>query len=127
LGRALAEQGLAHAGMDVSDGLAADLAHMCAASHCGARVEVASVPLSDAIADLVAADPALIAAAVTGGDDYELLLAVPPERVPDVLAAARRSQTAIAEIGVFVPESGLTFLDRDHRPLAFEKAGFTHF
>jgi thiamine-monophosphate kinase len=83
--------------------------------------------LSDAIADLVAGDPALIGTAITGGDDYELLLAVPAERVPDVLAAARQSQTAITEIGVFVPESGLTFLDRDNRPLAFEKAGFTHF
>jgi thiamine-monophosphate kinase len=127
LGRMLAEQGLAQAGMDVSDGLAADLGHMCVASHCGARVEVPSVPLSDAVAELVAADPALIATAITGGDDYELLLAVPPERVPDVLAAARQSRTEIAEIGVFVPESGLTFLDRENRPLAFEKAGFTHF
>jgi thiamine-monophosphate kinase len=127
LGRMLAEQGLAHAGMDVSDGLAADLAHMCAASNCGALVEVASVPLSDAVADLVAGDPALIATAITGGDDYELLLAVPPDRVAAVLDAARQAGTAIAEIGAFVQESGLTFLDRDNRPLAFEKAGFTHF
>ena len=126
-GRMLAEQGLAHAGMDISDGLAADLGHMCAASRCGAQVEVASVPLSDAVADLVAADPALITTAITGGDDYELLLAVPPERVADVLAAARQSETAIAEIGGIVQESGLTFRDRDGRPLAFEKAGFTHF
>jgi thiamine-monophosphate kinase len=123
----LAEQGLAHAGMDISDGLAADLGHMCAASGCGAEVAVASVPLSDAVADLVAADPSLIAAAITGGDDYELLLAVPPESVSDVLTAARQAQTPIAEIGAFVADAGLTFLDRDNQPLAFEKAGFTHF
>jgi thiamine-monophosphate kinase len=127
LGRMLAEQGLAHAGMDISDGLAADLGHMCAASGCGAEVAVASVPLSDAVADLVAADPSLIAAAITGGDDYELLLAVPPESVSDVLTAARQAQTPIAEIGAFVADAGLTFLDRDNQPLAFEKAGFTHF
>ena len=126
LGRMLAEQGLAHAGMDGSDE-SPITARGSAPSHCGARVEVASVPLSDAVAELVAADPALIATAITGGDDYELLLAVPPERVPDVLAAARQSQTAIAEIGTFMPTAGLTFLDRDSRPLAFEKAGFTHF
>ena len=127
LGRVLAEQALAHAGMDISDGLVADLGHMCAASNCGAEVAVASVPLSDAVADLVAGDPSLIAAAITGGDDYELLLAVPSDRVAAVLEAAQRSGTAIAEIGSIVQESGLTFRDRDNQPLAFEKAGFTHF
>jgi thiamine-monophosphate kinase len=127
LGRVLAEQALAHAGMDISDGLVADLGHMCAASNCGAEVAVASVPLSDAVADLVAGDPSLIAAAITGGDDYELLLAVPPDRVAAVLDAARQAGTAIAEIGTFAQEFGLTFLDRDNLPLAFEKAGFTHF
>ena len=127
LGRMLVEQVLAHAGMDISDGLVADLGHMCAASNCGGEVAVASVPLSDAVADLVAGEPSLIASAITGGDDYELLLAVPPNRVAGVLDAARQTGTAIAEIGTFVQESGLTFLDRDNRPLAFEKAGFTHF
>jgi thiamine-monophosphate kinase len=127
LGRMLAEQGLAHAGMDISDGLAADLGHMCAASNCGVEVAVSSVPLSDAVADLVAGEPSLIATAVTGGDDYELLLAVPPDRLAAVLDAARRAGTAVAEIGGFVQESGLTFRDRDNQPLAFEKAGFTHF
>jgi thiamine-monophosphate kinase len=113
--------------MDISDGLAADLGHMCAASNCGAHVAVASVPLSDAVADLVADDPALIATAITGGDDYELLLAVPPDRVAAALDAALRSGTAVAEIGAFTREPGLTFLDRDGQSLAFEKAGFTHF
>jgi thiamine-monophosphate kinase len=127
LGRMLTEQGLAHAGMDISDGLVADLGHMCAASNCGAKVAVASIPLSDAVADLVAADPALIATAVSGGDDYELLLAVPPDRVAAVLDAARQSGTAVAEIGAFTQEPRLTFLDRDGQSLAFEKTGFTHF
>jgi thiamine-monophosphate kinase len=127
LGRMLAEQGLAHAGMDISDGLAADLGHICAASNCGADVAVASVPLSDAVADLVAGEPGMITSAITGGDDYELLLAVPSDRVAAVQEAARRSGTAIAEIGSIVQESGLTFRDRDNQPLAFEKAGFTHF
>ena len=127
LGRMLGEQGLAHAGMDISDGLAADLGHMCAASSCGAEVAVASVPLSDAVADLVAADPSLIATAITGGDDYELLLAVPPDRVAAVLDAARQSGTSITEIGAFTTGSDLTFMDRDNQTLVFEKAGFKHF
>ncbi|MGH6891934.1 MAG: thiamine-phosphate kinase [Dongiaceae bacterium] len=127
LGRMLAEQGLAHAGMDISDGLAADLAHMCRASGCGARVDAARVPLSDAVSELLAEDPARIASALTGGDDYELLAAVPPDRVSDTLEAARRAGVAIAEIGVLTSEPTVDFIDRDGRPLPLEKPGFTHF
>jgi thiamine-monophosphate kinase len=127
LGRMLAEQELAHAGMDISDGLAADLAHMCEASGCGAKIEAASVPLSDAVAELVAEAPASIASALTGGDDYELLLAVPPDRVAAVFEAARKTGTPLAEIGVFTAESGLDFNDRDGQPMALGKPGFTHF
>jgi thiamine-monophosphate kinase len=127
LGRALAEQGLVHAGMDVSDGLAADLAHMCRASGCGAEIQVARVPLSDAVAELVARDPALIGSALSGGDDYEILLAVPPDRVPDVVEAARKSGTAISDVGLFRAETSVDFIDRDGEPVLLGKPGFTHF
>lgn len=127
LGRMLAEQGLAHAGMDISDGLAADLAHMCEASGCGAHVEIAAVPLSDAVAELIAESPALISSALAGGDDYELLLAVPPDHVGAVFEAAKKTGTAITEIGAFTAGSAADFLDRDGRPLALERPGFTHF
>jgi thiamine-monophosphate kinase len=127
LGRMLAEQGLAHAGMDVSDGLAADLAHLCEASACGAQVAVASVPLSDAVAELVAQSPDLIGTALTGGDDYELLLAVPSDRVPAAFDAAKRAGTQLTEIGVVAGSTAVDFIDRDGKPLALEKSGFTHF
>ena len=127
LGRMVAEQGIAHAGMDISDGLAADLAHICEASGCGAKVEVASVPLSDAVAELVAGDPALISSALTGGDDYELLLAVPPDRIDAVQSAAKKAGTAIAEIGAFTATSAIDFMDRDGHTLVLGKRGFTHF
>jgi thiamine-monophosphate kinase len=127
LGRLLAEQGLARACMDVSDGLAADLAHICEASGCGATVEVASIPLSDPVAELVADDPALIASALTGGDDYELLLAVPPANVAAVCEAAGKTGTRITDIGAFTHPSAVQFIDRDGQPLAFERSGFTHF
>lgn len=127
LGRMLAERGLAHAGMDISDGLAGDLAHICEASGCGANVEIASVPLSDAVADLVAGDPALIASALTGGDDYELLLAVPPGALAQVFKAAEKAGTSVTEIGGFTPEPAVRFVDRDGRALGLSKPGFTHF
>jgi thiamine-monophosphate kinase len=127
LGRTLAEQGLAHAGMDISDGLAADLAHMCAASGCGAQIDAASVPLSDPVAELIADAPALISSAITGGDDYELLLAVPPDRLSDVFEAGKRTRTAVTDIGAFTAGSAVQCMDRDGQPLALEKPGFTHF
>jgi thiamine-monophosphate kinase len=127
LGRMLVEQGLAHAGMDISDGLAADLGHICAASGCGAVVDIASVSLSDPVAELVAGDPALIESVVTGGDDYELLLAAPPSNVELVLEAAKKAGTRITDIGAFAAESAVQFIDRDGQPLTLEKQGFTHF
>ena len=127
LGRALAEQELAHAGMDVSDGLAADLRHMCEASGCAARVEVATIPLSDAVVEMLADSPPLIASALTGGDDYELLLAVPPDRVGAVSNAAQRAGTRVTDIGVFAAGTAVDFIDRDGAPLVLERPGFTHF
>jgi len=127
LGRMLAEQGLAHACMDVSDGLAADLAHLCTASGCGAQVEVAAVPLSEPVAELVAGSPDLIGTALTGGDDYELLLAAAPDRVSAVLAAARQAGTRLTDIGAVTASTAVEFLDRDGKPLALERPGFTHF
>jgi thiamine-monophosphate kinase len=127
LGRVLAEQRLAHACADISDGLAADLAHICEASGCGATVAVASVPLSDPVAELVAADPASIISALTGGDDYELVMAVPPGNVAAVSEAARKTGTRVADIGAFTPEPAVQFIDRDGQPLALAKPGFTHF
>ena len=71
--------------MDVSDGLAGDLAKLCRASGVAAEIDVARVPLSDAARAAIAADPALIETALTGGDDYEIVLTLAPEqarRVP---------------------------------------------
>jgi thiamine-monophosphate kinase len=76
----VALSGVATAAMDVSDGLAQDLGHICRASGCGAVVEAAALPLSDAARAAVAADPALLSLALSGGDDYELLFAAPPGR-----------------------------------------------
>jgi thiamine-monophosphate kinase len=76
LGRALVEAGLVHAAMDISDGLLADLGHICATSKLGADIEWPRVPLSEPAAKLVAARPLLRERIVAGGDDYELLLTV---------------------------------------------------
>ncbi|BDG09679.1 thiamine-phosphate kinase [Anaeromyxobacter paludicola] len=98
LGRALGP--LASACIDLSDGLAQDLGHLCRASGTGARVELSRLPLSPAARRALAgaADPFL--APATGGEDYELCAAVPPGRVARALAAARRLRIPLTPVGV---------------------------
>lgn len=127
LGCALIEHGLGRAGMDISDGLAADLRHLCEASDCGARVATPAVPLSAGVAELLAETPDLLLSAIGGGDDYELLLAAPPEQVPAIQELGRKSATPITEIGVFTTGKDVIFHDSDGRVVNLPKAGFTHF
>lgn len=121
LGRALA--GTATAAIDVSDGLVADLGHVCAASGVGARVDAASAPLSAAARDCLRRSPELIETVLCGGDDYELLFALPPDRL-DLLGAL---PTPACRIGVFTDGRDVTVLDSTGAPLAFAAAGWRHF
>ncbi len=93
--------GIASAGMDVSDGLVQDLGHICRASGLSADVFAGKVPLSDAAR---AAGPDWLVTCLTGGDDYELLLAVPParsdtlrRRLPARAFRSLRSDTSIPD------------------------------
>src|SRR6185437_13333228 len=79
----------AHGAMDISDGLAGDLAKMCRAAGIDAEVDIARVPLSRAARAALATDPALIEPILTGGDDYELLASVPARKVELLRKAAR--------------------------------------
>lgn len=121
LGRALA--GTATAAIDISDGLVADLGHVCAASGVGARVDAASAPLSAAARDCLRRSPELIETVLCGGDDYELLFALPPARL-DLLGAL---PAPACRIGVFTEGEGVTVLDATGAPLAFAASGWRHF
>ena len=88
---------------------------------------LSQVPISPALAELLADDPDLLLSAVTGGDDYELIFAVAPEQVPDVLAAAAATDTSITEIGVFTAAKDVIFTDSDGQVVTLPKAGFIHF
>jgi thiamine-monophosphate kinase len=94
----LALAGIAAAGMDVSDGLVQDLGHICRASGLGAELEAAAVPLSAAAR---AAGPDWLVTCLTGGDDYELLLAVPVDRVAALKQAATLAGVAVTRVGRF--------------------------
>ncbi|HEX4111415.1 MAG TPA: thiamine-phosphate kinase [Stellaceae bacterium] len=119
LGRKLV--GLATAAMDISDGLVADLGHLCDASGIAAIVETAHLPMSDAARVLVANDPSLFMLALTGGDDYEILFTAPREVAPKLAG------WDVTEIGRIEAGQGVTVLDGEGKPMRLELAGYTHF
>jgi len=119
---------IAAAGMDVSDGLVQDLGHLCRAAGCGAEIEAAAVPLSGAARELVVRDPALLAAVLTGGDDYELLFAAAPAAAGALRDAAARVGVAITRIGrmVAAPPEVAVIAD-DGQPMRLARGGWSHF
>ncbi len=125
LGRALV--GTAGAGMDVSDGLVADLEHLCAASGVGAMLDAARVPLSAPAGRLVAAEPSRLAMLLAGGDDYELLVTVPGDALPRAETLAAEAGVALTPVGAVVAGSGVRVHDAEGRPLALDSTGWQHF
>lgn len=126
LGRALI--GVASAVIDLSDGLPGDLEHICRASRVAARVEADRLPLSDAARAVVAADPKRRAAALSGGDDYELLFTAGSDAEAAVRLAADRAGVGVAAIGTIVdPTEGpsVAILDGDGRSIP-GLAGWVH-
>jgi len=121
--------GIASAGMDVSDGLVQDLGHMCRASGLGATVAAERVPVSPAARAVeMAVGPDWLATCLTGGDDYEVLLAVPPDRGAAITAAAARAGVAITRIGHFHSGPTEVMVQRaGGEPLALTKGGWSHF
>jgi thiamine-monophosphate kinase len=117
----------ASAAMDVSDGLAGDLAKLCRVSGVGGEVDVVRIPLSPAARAAVASDPSLITTALSGGDDYEILATVPPGKAGKFRAAARAARVPVTEIGRIERGTGTRIFSEDGRVLAFDRASFSHF
>lgn len=119
--------GIAHAAIDISDGLVADLGHICAVSGVAARVVLDRIPISEAARVLVAEDASLHAALAAGGDDYELLFAVAPEQSGAIAQLSAALDLSIAEIGGIEPGSGVRLVGADGRPVPLASDGWRHF
>jgi thiamine-monophosphate kinase len=118
----------ASAAMDVSDGLAGDLTKLCGVSGVSAAIDLASIPLSDAARDLVARGVVALEALIAGGDDYELLCAIPEDRVEAFAAAAESVGIAVSSIGTVVAgTSAPKFIDEQGREVALERLSYSHF
>jgi thiamine-monophosphate kinase len=122
-------RGVATAALDVSDGLTGDLAHILAASGVGADVELAQIPRSPAITQMLATNQRELALAclLAGGDDYELCFTAPPSARDRVASTARELTLPLTRIGVITSSPGLRVRDERGGELAPLPAGFDHF
>jgi thiamine-monophosphate kinase len=118
----------AAAAMDVSDGLAGDLAKLCRASKVSVDIEVARVPLSEAASAALASDCNLIAPILTGGEDYEIVCTIAPDHVAAFEAECAATGVPVADIGRILPgDSPPRFLNPEGQPLTFIRPGYSHF
>ncbi len=118
----------ARAAMDVSDGFLGDLGKMLALEGLTATIPAVDVPLSEPARAAIRLDPRLLATALTGGDDYEILCAVPPDAVTAFEDAARAAGVACTRVGVATSGAEpVTVLGADGAPLAFASGSYQHF
>lgn len=121
-------RGLAHAAMDVSDGLLGDLGHICRASNLAAEIEAERLPLSaPARAALEAGLGQGLATLVTGGDDYEILFTAPPDADRALSALSAELDLPLTRIGRMVPGQGVTLRESGGRAIALGQGGYRHF
>jgi len=137
----LAENATVHAAIDVSDGLSLDLSRLCEASGCGAVLELSTIPVADAAYELAQqsgpasrdepggdeqrlADAAL-QHALADGEDFELILAVPPD-VAQQLIEQQPLGTELTRIGTFIAEPGLWAVDRTLQRQPLTPRGYEH-
>jgi thiamine-monophosphate kinase len=125
LGRRLI--GVASAAMDVSDGLAADLGHICQASRVGALVEAAKLPVSPALRSVLEVGEASLVEVATGGDDYELLFTAPAAVELLLGRIATELALPLTAVGEIRREPGVVVLDQNGRAVELGPGGYRHF
>jgi thiamine-monophosphate kinase len=113
--------------MDVSDGLAGDAAKLLRASGVGGAIELDRLPLSPAARTALSADPDLLGRIAGGGDDYEILFTLPPDRWAAMQAAATAAGLAVTAIGEVRDGTEPLSLTRGGSPHALGSLSFQHF
>jgi thiamine-monophosphate kinase len=125
---AAALRNCASAAMDVSDGLLGDLGKLCDLSKVSARIEATALPLSSGARQALRCEPTLIEPIATGGDDYEILCAIAPERVPVFRQAAEAAGVPVTDIGeVTAGEEPPLLIAADGATLSFARTSYSHF
>ena len=129
IGRWLGRTGWATAMIDLSDGLASDVRHLCVASGIGARLELARLPISDALRSYTKhAGRTPAEYALQGGEDFELLFTVAKVRVAAFEPSAKKMGFRITRIGEIVQRRrGITMVERSGRETPLTFRGYEHF
>jgi thiamine-monophosphate kinase len=125
---AQAVRAYASAAMDVSDGLAGDLAKLCAASRVSAAIDAQSVPLSGPAQSLLGRGAVGIESILAGGDDYEILCTIPENRFEAFAAAASLAGVPVTSIGTII--AGLAvprFIDGQGNEIVLKSLSYSHF
>ena len=122
----------AHSAIDVSDGLLADLGHICETSGVTAVIQAAMVPMSDAVQIAVARNPNLLPRVLSGGDDYEIVFTVDPADSDRVVEAAIEAGVAVTGIGFIGPKGDgkgplVTVGDLSALDTVLRVTGYRHF
>jgi thiamine-monophosphate kinase len=118
--------GKASAAIDISDGLLADLGHICKASAVAATLYSQQIPLSDVVKDVVDSQRALYYA-LTGGDDYELCFTAPVVQRAEIIACGQSLAVPITEVGVIAAGDGVQCIDQAGAIVDFPHSGYQHF
>lgn len=119
--------GLATATVDISDGLVADLGHICEQSGVGAKILADNVPLSDAAAKALALDPNIAHRRLTWGEDYELVFTANPSVHEAIDQLSQRLGAGITQIGKITEDQHIRVMDQSGQAISFESAGYQHF
>lgn len=119
--------GLVNAMIDISDGLVADLGHICATSGLRARIRAGAIPLSPAVRSALMGDKSRISAIFGGGDDYELLFTAHPSMADKISDAMRAAGVTVTAIGTMEAGQGVQVCDDDGKAMQIEIAGYSHF
>jgi thiamine-monophosphate kinase len=121
----LALHGIAHAAIDISDGLIGDLGHILERSHTGATIDADALPAGPMLA--LQTQDLRRRFTLAGGDDYELCFTAPASARNAVLAAAQASATAVTRVGTVDAAPGLRITDAQGQPLQLNLQSFDHF
>jgi thiamine-monophosphate kinase len=114
--------------IDISDGLLADLGHILDLSGSGAQIHLNKLPLSTTfIAHIASIGKEYFLLPLTGGEDYELLFTIPPEREKDTAALFTQIGTRFSVIGEIETEKGLRIIAEDGSPFTVAVTGYNHF
>ncbi|MDF3884499.1 thiamine-phosphate kinase [Cupriavidus basilensis] len=121
----IALRGVAHAALDISDGLVGDLGHILARSQVGALLNVDALPRSEVMAGQPEARQ--LECTLAGGDDYELCFTAPAGARDAVAAIGARLGLPLTRVGAITPEPGLRLVNDDGNPSAYSGSSFDHF